>query len=480
MRPAFRPQQEQIMIAAVSKRRGFFLLWIAFFLCLFVYQSNYIAQVSGSKRIARAVPRLRPVVFNLTDFGGIGDGRTINTRAFERAVAEISSAAAKSGGAQLNVPAGVWLTAPFNLTSHMTLFLEEDATILATQSEDLWPLMQPLPSYGRGRELPGPRYGSLIHGQHLEDIVITGHNGTIDGNGRKWWEKAKRKQLKHTRGRLIQLMWSRGIEISDVTLRNSPFWTVHPYDCENVTIRGVTIIAPPDAPNTDGIDPDSCRNVLIESCYISVGDDGVAVKSGWDQYGIDYGKPCANITIRNIQVNAPVSAGVSIGSEMSGGITNVTVENVFIWNSKRGVRIKTTPGRGGYVTQVFYRNITMETVRVGIVIKTDYGDHPDEFYDPTALPVVEKIFFDGIYGSEVRIPARIYGSKEVPVRGLEIRDMNVGVTRKKKHVFQCSFLQGEVFGTIFPKPCEDLGTSTRPGVFREAKITSESDGDDDA
>lgn len=379
----------------------------------------------------------------------------MNTRYFENAIAIIKEVA-HDGGAQLNVGPGRWLTAPFNVTSHMTLFLAEGATIVGSQDVDLWPILPPLPSYGRGRELPGPRYGSLIHGQHIDDFVLTGHNGSIDGQGSWWWRQHQRKNLRYTRGRLVQFMWSSNIEITNVTLQNSPFWHLHPYDCTNVTIRGVTILAPLNAPNTDGIDPDSCTNVLVENCYISVGDDAVAIKSGWNQYGIEYNRPCVNVTIRNIIAHSQISAGISIGSEMSGGIEQVLVEGVYIWGSRRGVRIKTSPGRGGYVRNILYRNLTLVNVRVGIVIKTDYGDHPDLNFDPQAFPIVTNISFDGIHGSLVRYPVRMFGSQEVPIRGIEIRNMNVGLNRKKRNIFSCRFLQGKVIGKVFPSPCKSL------------------------
>lgn len=409
------------------------------------------------------MPKLRPTAFNLTDFGGVGDGVTLNTEAFERAVAAISKFG-KKGGAQLNVPPGRWLTAPFNLTSHMTLFLAEDAVILGIDDEKYWPLMPPLPSYGYGREHPGPRYGSLVHGQNLKDVVITGHNGTINGQGQAWWKKYRQKRLNHTRGPLVQIMWSSDIVITNITLRDSPFWTLHPYDCKNITIKGVTILAPVfEAPNTDGIDPDSCEDMLIEDCYISVGDDAIAIKSGWDQYGIAYGRPSMNIMIRNLVVRSMVSAGVSIGSEMSGGVSNVTVENLLVWDSRRGVRIKTAPGRGGYVRQIFYRNITFENVRVGIVMKTDYNEHPDDGYDPTALPIITDISFTTVHGQGVRVPVRIHGSEEIPVRNVTFQDMSVGLTYKKKHIFQCAFVQGRVIGSIFPAPCENLDRYNEQG-----------------
>ncbi|KAI3842596.1 hypothetical protein MKX03_027260 [Papaver bracteatum] len=436
-------------------------LWLSLFIVLFIWQKNLFEGLlifrrnSGSGGVL-VIPKLRPFVFNLTDFGGVGDGRTVNTRAFERAILEISKLK-NGGGGQLNVLDGYWLTAPFNLTSHMTLFLAQNAVILAIQDDKYWPLMPPLPSYGFGREHPGPRYGSLIHGQNLTDVTITGHNGTIDGQGKSWWDKFRQKRLNHTRGPLVQIMWSSDIRFSNITLQNSPFWTLHPYDCKNVFVTNVTILAPVvGAPNTDGIDPDSCENMVIEDCYISVGDDGVAIKSGWDQYGINYGKPSTNILIKNVVIRSMVSAGVSIGSEMSGGVSNVRVENLHVWNSRRGVRIKTSLGRGGYVRNITYRNIMFDNLRVGIVIKTDYNEHPDERYNPKAVPVIEDISFTGIYGNGVRVPVRINGSLEIPVKNVVFRDMSVGITYKKKHIFQCAFVHGRVIGSVFPSPCENL------------------------
>lgn len=443
-----------------SHKTLFSVLWIVAFASVFIWQRNDIgggfSSFFGRAGSGQPAPMLRPVAFNLTDFGAVGDGVTVNTEAFERAVSAISKLA-KRGGGQLNVPPGKWLTAPFNLTSHMTLFLAEDAEILAIQDENLWPLMPPLPSYGIGREHIGPRYGSLIHGQNLKDIVITGHNGTINGQGQSWWKKYRQKQLNYTRGPLMQIMWSSDIVITNITFRDSPFWTIHPYDCQNITIRNVTILAPVfEAPNTDGIDPDSCKDVVIEDCYISVGDDAIAIKSGWDQFGIAYGRPSANILIRNLIVRSMVSAGVSIGSEMSGGVSNVTVENLLVWSSRRAVRIKTAAGRGGYVKDINYRNLTFDNVRVGIVIKTDYNEHPDDNFDPKAFPTIKDISFIGVHGQGVRVPVRIQGSADIPIRNVTFKDMSIGITYKKKHIFQCAFVQGRVIGSVFPAPCENL------------------------
>ncbi|WCJ36715.1 Pectin lyase-like superfamily protein [Euphorbia peplus] len=220
----------------------------------------------------------------LTDFGGVGDGKTMNTKAFKKAMAKMSKFE-NDGGAELIVPAGKWLTGAFNITiSHFTLFLAKDAVILASQNEADWPVIAPLPSYGKGRESDGGRYGSLISGTNLTDIVITGNNGTIDGQGQTWWEKFKQKKMKHTRPYLIEIMHTDQLQISNITVTNSPSWHIHPTYCKNVIIQWVTVLAPVDVPNTDGINPDSCSNIRIEDCFLQSGDDCIAVKSGWDQY----------------------------------------------------------------------------------------------------------------------------------------------------------------------------------------------------
>ncbi|CAN6380945.1 unnamed protein product [Urochloa humidicola] len=291
-------------------------------------------------------PPRRGASVSVASFGGVGDGRTLNTAAFSRAVASIERSRAP-GGAELRVPPGVWLTGPFNLTSHMTLFLARGAIIRATKDTSSWPLMEPLPSYGRGRELPGGRYISLIHGKGIQDVVITGENGTIDGQGSVWWDMWKKGTLPFTSPHLLELISSSDIIVSNVVFQDSPLWNIHPVYCINVVIRNVTILAPHDSPYTDGIDPDSCDNVCIEDCYISTGDDAIAIKiSGWDEYGIAYSRPSSNITVRRITGSTPF-AGFAIGSETSGGVENILAEHLSFFSSGVGINIKTNTGRGG-------------------------------------------------------------------------------------------------------------------------------------
>nr|CAD1843297.1 unnamed protein product [Ananas comosus var. bracteatus] len=327
---------------------------------------------------ADAVPmRRRREVISITDFGGVGDGRTLNTWPFRKAVYRIQHLR-RRGGTMLYVPPGIWLTGSFNLTSHMTLFLARGAVIKATQDTWNWPLMDPLPSYGRGRELPGGRYTSLIHGNGISDVIITGENEQLMGK-----------------------------------VKNSPFWNIHPVYCSNVVIKYVTILAPYDSPNTDGIDPDSSSNVCIEDAYISTGDDLVAVKSGWDEYGIAFGRPSWSVTVRRLTGSSPFS-GIAIGSEASGGVDGVLVEDVHLFNTGIGIHIKTNVGRGGYIRNVTFANVVMHNVQKGIRIAGDVGDHPDEYFNRYAVPTVDGVTIRNVWGQNVQQPGSIEGIKNAP------------------------------------------------------------------
>ncbi|KAG6721552.1 hypothetical protein I3843_03G115900 [Carya illinoinensis] len=400
----------------------------------------------------KPVPR-RKVVMSIADFGGVGDGRTSNTESFRRAVRYMQGFGEK-GGSQLNVPKGRWLTGSFNLTSNFTLFLEEGAVILGSQDPEEWPIIAPLPSYGRGRERLGGRHVSLVHGDGLTNVVITGANGTIDGQGKMWWDLWWNKTLEHTRGHLIELLNSNNVLISNLTFLNSPFWTIHPVYCSNVVIKGMTILAPLNAPNTDGIDPDSSNNVCIEDCYIESGDDLVAVKSGWDQYGIAIAHPSANIIVRRVSGTTPTCSGVGIGSEMSGGISNVTVEYLHVWDSAAGVRIKSDKGRGGYIANVSFSNIILERVKIPIRFSRGSNDHPDEGWDPKAVPKVKGIFISNMVSLNSTKAPVLEGIEDVSFEDICLTNVTLlGISRST--AWKCEFVSGFA-SEVFPVPCAQL------------------------
>ncbi|GLT25124.1 hypothetical protein SLA2020_002750 [Shorea laevis] len=395
----------------------------------------------------------RKYVMSIKDFGGVGDGKTSSTETFRKAVRYMQRFGDK-GGSQLNVPRGRWLTGSFNLTSNFTLFLEEGAVILGSQDPEEWPIIDPLPSYGRGRERLGGRHISLIHGNGLTNVVITGQNGTIDGQGNMWWDLLWNKTLKYTRGHLLELMNSDYILVANLTFLNSPFWTIHPVYCSNVVIKNMTLLAPLNAPNTDGIDPDSCTKVCIEDCYIESGDDLVAVKSGWDQYGIAMARPSSNIIVRRISGTTPTCSGVGIGSEMSGGIFNVTIEDLHVWNSAAGVRIKTDRGRGGYLANITINKITMERVKIPIRFSRGSNDHPDEEWDPKAIPKVNGIFISNIVSfNSTRAPI-LEGVQDSSFERICLENVTLlGLARSA--TWHCEFVSGFT-REVFPLPCPQL------------------------
>ncbi|KAF5815580.1 putative glycoside hydrolase, family 28, pectin lyase/virulence factor [Helianthus annuus] len=194
-------------------------------------------------------------------------------------------------------------------------------------------------------------------------------------------------QLKYTRPYLIELVYLDGIQISNLTLIDSPSWNVHPIYSSNIIIQGITIHAPVRSRNTDGINLDSCTNTRIEDSYIVSRDDCVAVKSSWDEYGIAYGMQTQQLVIRRLTCISPTTAVIALGSEMSGGIQDVRAEDVAI-NSKSGVRIKTGVGRGGFVKDIYVKGFTMHTMKWPFWMMGNYGSHLDDNWDPNAIPVI--------------------------------------------------------------------------------------------
>ncbi|XP_031497844.1 probable polygalacturonase [Nymphaea colorata] len=410
--------------------------------------------VAGRSFDCRPTPvtKFRPHRVTITEFGAVGDGITLNTKAFENAMFYLNSFSDK-GGAQLFIPPGRWLTGSFHLISHLTVVLDKEAVILGSEDSSDWPVIDPLPSYGRGRELPGGRHRSLIYGFNLTDVVITGDNGTINGQGSVWWSWFQNNTLDYTRPHLIELVHTDGVVISNLTLLNSPFWTIHPVYCSQVHIKHVTITAPHHSPNTDGIDPDSSRDVCIEDCYISTGDDLISIKSGWDEYGIAYARPSSNIVIRRISGESGRSSGISLGSEMSGGISEVYVEDAHIFNSVRGIRIKTSPGRGGFIENVYISKVVMSNVKTALSFTSHYGEHPDENYDPNALPTIKKITFNDISGNNI-----IYAGFMEGIEGsvfLDICLSNITLNVMSHSPWNCSYILG-YSEFVSPELCQPL------------------------
>lgn len=208
---------------------------------------------------------------------------------------------------------------------------------------------------------------------------------------------------------------------------------------------------------------DSSSHVCIEDSYISTGDDLVAVKSGWDEYGIAYGRPSRDITIRRITGSSPY-AGIAIGSETSGGIENILAEHIALYNMGIGIHIKTNIGRGGHIQNITVSDMYMENVQKGIKIAGDVGDHPDDKFNPNALPVVKDITIKNVWGERVQQPGSIHGLTNSPFTGICLSNINLLTgTGKKSTPWQCGDVSGGAV-KVNPWPCSELTTTHQTGA----------------
>jgi len=359
--------------------------------------------------------------FNVADYGAVGDGETLCTEAIQKAV----DACAAAGGGTVYFPAGKFLSGAIFLKSNVTLHIGEGATLLASTSFEDFP---PFTPHWRIQSDDTKR-SSLITGIDLENIAVTGR-GTLNGQGKPWWEalrkdknnkKGQEKILTYGRPRVINLYRCRNVLLRGVTIVDSPSWTIHPVGCENLVVDGISIINPESGPNTDGVNPESCRNVRISNCFIDTGDDCITLKSGRDEEGRLKGRPTENVTITNCVMYKGHGA-VVIGSEMSGDVRNVTANNIVCVGTDRAVRIKSTRGRGGVVENIRFSNFVVENVREPIYITTFYTKtEPEPVSQRT--PIFRDIAISHFTIKKSPCMAKILGLPEMPIQGLRITDV---------------------------------------------------------
>ncbi|KAL1527969.1 hypothetical protein AB1Y20_009340 [Prymnesium parvum] len=414
-----------------------------------------------ARPVASGAPPPPRTAVNVRHFGARGDGRTDDTRAFQLAIASLPSTPSR-----LAVPCGpsgdcTYLIRPINLTSAMELYLEDGTTLRAIADARLWPLIPPLPSYGRGRERGGARYTSLLRGEGLHDVSIRGegYGSVIDGQGAYWWLRHLAGVEEHTRGHLIEFASSRRVAVANLRMIDSPYWNTHFFDCDGVHVSGVRIEAPLLSPNTDGWDPDSSRDVLIEHSSYRGGDDCIAIKSGWDCFGAAYARPSANITARNVTCEGP-RAGVAIGSEMSGGVANVSFESIRFISANGAAHIKTGASRGGYVTDVSFSDLTFAdgaALAHGILVDAHYGSPNPSCpagWRPAAPARLANFTFERIRGASTRVLGsayRFHGSEASPIAGVVIRDAHFPASTLWSS-WSCSQVSGTVSVDVEPKP----------------------------
>jgi hypothetical protein len=374
--------------------------------------------------------------FSVHDHGGIGDGRTLNTHAFARAIA----ACAAAGGGRVVVPPGRWLTGAIHLRSNINLHLTPGSTIVFSDApEDYLPAV-----WVRWGSFECMNYSPLIYARDCDNIAITGH-GTIDGNGAGWFNWAPRQtgtaERLHRmsvdnvpvnqrifatpedslRPNFIHPINCRRVLVEGVTILTGPFWTLQFTFCDGVIARNLTIRTT--GPNTDGIDIDSSRNVLIEDCDLTTGDDCIVLKSGINEEGRRVDRPTENVVIRRCIARAG-HGGFVIGSEMSGGVRNVLVEDCNFIGTVVGVRFKSARGRGGVVENIWCRdlrlaNITREAILLTTFYRAWFGS------DTGMAPVFRNLHFERIHVEGAHTPIAIEGLPEQPIQNLQFRDFQV-------------------------------------------------------
>ncbi|MDO5545664.1 MAG: glycoside hydrolase family 28 protein [Eubacteriales bacterium] len=317
---------------------------------------------------------------SVKDFGAVGDGAADDTAAIQNAINCCPA------GGRVTVPEGTYYVRPLVLKSDMTLELKKDAVLLGDTCEEHYPILPGEVLDARTGEAlqfsswegnPFPCRQSFISAHYAKNISIVGQ-GVIDGNAvnSTWWQDVKKRTI--GRPKLVFLNQCENVRFHGILGRNSACWNFHPFFSRNVHFYNTAVEAPKDSPNTDGTDPESCDDVCYIGMRFSVGDDAIAIKSGKMYMGMKYQTPATNHVVRNCLMEYAHGAMV-LGSEMSGGVKDLTVSQCYFRHTDRGLRIKTRRGRGKYavIDGVAFSNIKMDNVMAPLVMNMYYFCDPD-------------------------------------------------------------------------------------------------------
>jgi polygalacturonase len=350
-------------------------------------------------------------------YGAKGDGLTKDTTAIQKAIDDCSQV---GGGTVRLAGARIFLSAPLELKSNITLDIDKGVTLAASSAHDDFPETTVFRETGRR---------ALLTADHAENITIRG-GGTIDGRGESWWSN---RAPGYTRPRLIVFSNSKHILMEDVTVENSPSWQIVPYYSEDVTFRNMKIYAPEGlSHNTDGIDPFSSGHVTIDHVTIDTGDDDVAIKSGQP------GSPGPDAPSHNIVITDCLflhGHGLSIGSEVAGGVKNVLAERIHFKGTGTGIRIKSNRDRGNDISGLVYRDLVMEDVITPILISEFYPKIPNSI-EPAPVghltPHFHDIRIENLTATGAREAALIVGLPESRIRNLRLNNVHINATKGAK------------------------------------------------
>jgi polygalacturonase len=429
------------------------------------------AQLVNVKSILKNIvaPSFPNRSYSVSDFGALNDGISDSRGNINKAITTCSN---QNGGTVIVPPGKYYVAGSIILKCNVNLRLEEGAEIIfSSKPQDYSPFVL---TVWEGTEMFN--YSPLVYAYHVSNVAITG-KGTLNGSAKTvfatWRPQGSRMQdLIRQMGidqipvdkrnfgldsylppSMIEFFGCTNILVEDIHVVDAPYWVIHPVFCNNVTVRGVEINS--NNLNNDGCDPEYTRNVLIENSTFNVGDDAIAIKAGRDQDGWRIGQPTENIVIWNCTFNSKCN-GLCIGSEMSAGVQNVFMENVKIKNSLSGLYFKSNLDRGGFIRNVWIRNIECDSVRSALVrFETNYHGSRGGFYPPKFQNfMIENVKGDrsgecGIYA----VGIEKYPIKDVLLRNIQLRSCKIPYIMK--NVENVTFENVSLGGTIMPKNPEE-------------------------
>jgi len=356
----------------------------------------------------------------ITDYGAVDDGQTVNTKAIQSAIDKCAA----DGGGVLIVPKGTFLTGSVFFKQGVDLLLQKEGILKGTVDPNDYPQVD---TRWEGEEMVWT--AALVNFFNMKDMSLTGP-GQIDGSGDRWMQRYPRgsRELHIGRPRLIAIQNCKEVKVSDLSLKNQACWGLFILYSENVVVENLIVRAEHNIISSDGIDVDSSKNVFITGCDIDVNDDCIAIKSGKDEDGRRVNRPAEDIVVEKCRFRYG-HGGVSMGSEMSGGIRNVEIRNCIMDSDNWApIRFKSQPSRGGVVENITYRDIVLQDTRKAFEFNMEWRMRPPIKPPSDPLPVVRNVKIINVSGTTASV-GDMHGMKDSPIRNVTFENCKIKAKR---------------------------------------------------